>query len=121
MSLSFPRASYEPGVRDFGNGCFAYLQPDGGWGLSNAGLVASQGEALLIDTLFDFPHTRAMLDGFARATDAKIATVFNTHQNGDHWFGNALVEGAEIVATERAAHAMAHETPALLAGLIRSL
>lgn len=120
MGLSFPKANYEAGVRDFGTGCFAYLQPDGGWGLSNAGLVESQGEALLIDTLFDFPHTRAMLDGFARATDARIATVFNTHQNGDHWFGNALVEGAEIVATERAAHAMAHETPALLAGLMQA-
>jgi cyclase len=118
--MNFPKASYEAGVCDFGNGCFAYLQPDGGWGLSNAGLVTSQGEALLIDTLFDFPHTREMLDGFARATDAQIATVFNTHQNGDHWFGNALVDGAEIVATERAAQAMAHETPALLAGLMQA-
>jgi len=31
-SLSFRKASYEPGVRDLGHGCFAYLQPDGGWG-----------------------------------------------------------------------------------------
>ena len=112
---AFPKARYEAGVRDFGNGCFAYLQPHGGWGLSNAGLVASDGEAFLIDTLFDLKHTRAMLDGFARVSDAKIGTVFNTHQNGDHWFGNDLVHGAEIVATERAAQAMAHEMPERLA------
>jgi glyoxylase-like metal-dependent hydrolase (beta-lactamase superfamily II) len=105
-------------IRDFGNGCFAYLQPDGGWGLSNAGLVADGGEALLIDTLFDLAHTRAMLDGFARATDAKIRTVFNTHHNGDHWYGNELVDGAEIVASEKAAAAMAHESPALLASMM---
>ncbi len=115
---SFPQAGYQAGVSDFGNGCFAYLQPDGGWGLSNAGLVTSEGEALLIDTLFDLPHTRAMLDGFARATEARIGTVFNTHQNGDHWFGNALVEGAEVVATERAADAMQHELPERLAGFM---
>ncbi|HEY1961670.1 MAG TPA: MBL fold metallo-hydrolase, partial [Rhizomicrobium sp.] len=86
----FPKARHEAGVADFGNGCFAYLQPDGGWGLSNAGLVTSDGQALLIDTLFDLPHTREMLDAFGRAASAKIGTVFNTHQNGDHWFGNEL-------------------------------
>ena len=37
----FPKARYEPGVAGFGNGAFAYLQPDGGWGFSNTGLVTS--------------------------------------------------------------------------------
>ncbi len=121
MSLPpFPKARYEAGVEDIGRGCFAYLQPDGGWGFSNAGLVTSDGEALLVDTLFDFPHTRAMLDGFKRVSDAKIGTLVNTHHNGDHCYGNALVEGAEIVATARAAEAMGHETPQMLAGLMKA-
>jgi cyclase len=119
-ALTFPKARYEAGVEAFGNGCFAYLQPDGGWGFSNSGLVTSDGDALLIDTLFDFPHTRAMLDGFRGATDAKIRTLVNTHQNGDHCYGNALVEGAEIIATDSAAQAMAHETPQMLAGLMKA-
>ena len=38
------------GLHDLGNGCFAYLQPDGTWGWSNAGLVTSGGQTLLIDT-----------------------------------------------------------------------
>jgi cyclase len=118
--LTFPKANYEAGVRDFGNGCFAYLQPDGGWGLSNTGLVVDGGEALLVDTLFDLPHTRVMLDSFARATPAKIRTVFNTHHNGDHWYGNELIEGAEIVASEKAATAMAHERPEMLAGMMKA-
>jgi len=118
--LEFPKTGYAPGVRDFGNGSFAYLQPDGGWGLSNAGLVTDGEEALLIDTLFDARHTRAMLDAFARATKARIGTLVNTHQNGDHWFGNALVADAEIIATERAAKAMAHESPDLLEGLMNA-
>lgn len=118
--LTFPKAGYEAGIRDFGNGSFAWLQPDGGWGLSNAGLVTDDGEALLIDTLFDTQHTRAMLDGFARSTEAKIRTLVNTHQNGDHWFGNALVDGAEIIATERAAHDMKHEGPERLAMMMKA-
>lgn len=119
-TLSFPKANYAAGTRDFGNGCFAYLQPDGGWGLSNAGLVTDRGEALLVDTLFDLPHTRAMLESFARASPAKIRTVFNTHHNGDHWYGNELVQDAEIVVSEKAAAAMAHESPQLLASMIRA-
>src|SRR5215469_11212409 len=119
-ALSFPKSSYGAGVRDLGHGCFAYLQPDGGWGLSNAGLVTDGGEALLIDTLFDLPHTRQMLDDFARATRAQIRTVFNTHHNGDHWYGNELVTGAEIVASEKAAAAMAHESPAVLASMMKA-
>lgn len=107
-------------LAEFGNGAFAWLQPDGGWGLSNAGLVTDGGEALLIDTMFDYAHTRAMLDGFARASDATIRTLFNTHHNGDHCYGNALVEGAEIVATEGAKAAMAHESPAMLAGMMKA-
>jgi len=110
------------GIRDFGNGCFAYVQKNGSWGWSNAGLVTDGGESLLVDTFFDFPKTRAMLDGFLRAAPAaaNIRTLVNTHHNGDHCFGNALVEGAEIVATEAAARAMPHENAELLAGMMKA-
>jgi glyoxylase-like metal-dependent hydrolase (beta-lactamase superfamily II) len=120
MTLSFPKAKYEPGVADLGNGTFAYLQPDGGWGLSNSALITDQGDALLVGTLFDFPHTRAMLDAFARTTRATIRTLVNTHHNGDHCYGNALVEGAEIISTERAAEEMHRETPNGLAQVMKA-
>lgn len=117
--LHFRKASYEPGVRDLGKGCFTYLQPDGGWGFSNTGLVTDGGEALLIDTMFDVPHTRAMLEGFARTSDAKIGALVNTHRNGDHCYGNGCLD-CEIIATERAAEEMKHETPRGLAQLMKA-
>ena len=46
-------SEYSKGLHDLGDGCFAYLQPDGGWGWSNAGLVVGDGVSLLVDTLFD--------------------------------------------------------------------
>jgi glyoxylase-like metal-dependent hydrolase (beta-lactamase superfamily II) len=119
MALSFRKASYEPGVVDLGAGCFAYLQPDGGWGFSNAGLVTDGGEALLVDTMFDTAHTRAMLDGFAKASAAKIGTLVNTHHNGDHCYGNGCLD-CEIVATAGAAEAMKHETPKGLAQFMKA-
>lgn len=96
------RWTYTRGLHDLGNGCWAYLLPDGGWGWSNAGLIVDGEEALLVDTLFDLPLTAEMLAAMRRAVPAAeaIGTLVNTHSNGDHTYGNQLVEGAEIVASQ---------------------
>lgn len=99
MGRTFP---FTKELHDFGNGCYGYLQPDGGWGLSNAGLVVDQGETLLIDTLMDLPLTREMLDTMKKAVPEAetIGTLLNTHSNPDHTFGNQLVEGAVIISSD---------------------
>ncbi len=61
------RWTYTRGLHDLGNGCWAYLLPDGGWGWSNAGLIVDGEEALLVDTLFDLPLTAEMLAAMRRA------------------------------------------------------
>ncbi|MDO8361766.1 MAG: MBL fold metallo-hydrolase [Actinomycetota bacterium] len=109
---------YTRGLHELGDGCFAYLQPDGGWGWSNAGLVVGDGASLLVDTLFDLRLTGEMLQAMAGPTAvAPIATLCNTHANGDHCYGNQLVQGAEIVASTATAHEMADVPPAMLAAL----
>src|SRR6266852_6822546 len=55
------KGPYTKGLHDLGNGCYAWLQPDGSWGWSNAGLVVDSGESLLVDTLFDLKLTGEML------------------------------------------------------------
>jgi glyoxylase-like metal-dependent hydrolase (beta-lactamase superfamily II) len=114
--------TYAAGVRDLGGGCYAYLQPDGSWGWSNAGLVTGGGEALLVDTLYDLKLTRRMLDAFESATAAasRIATVINTHGNGDHCYGNELVKGAAIIATRAAAEEMAEVRPGKMAAMVKT-
>ena len=42
----------------------------------------------------------------------------NTHANGDHCFGNQLVQGARIVASERTAQEMPELPPAVMAALV---
>jgi cyclase len=109
---------YTKGLHELGDGCFAYLQPDGGWGWSNAGLIVGDGTSLLVDTLFDLRLTAEMLAAMERVTGAApIATVVNTHANGDHCYGNELVKQAEIVASSAAAEEMGHVPPSLLADL----
>lgn len=109
---------YSRGLHELGDGCYAYLQPDGSWGWSNAGLVVGDGASLLVDTLFDLALTAQMLEAMAPArARAPIATVVNTHANGDHCYGNQLVAGAEIVASRATAEEMREIPPAMLAGL----
>ena len=107
-------ARYARGLQQVGDGVFAWLQPNGEWGESNAGVVVGDGEALLVDTLFD-PHlTQRMLDAVGERVREPIRTLVNTHSDGDHVFGNQLVADADIVATEAAAHLIREESPGTL-------
>jgi cyclase len=93
-------------------GVHAWLQPNGSWGESNAGLVVGDGASLLVDTLWDVRLTARMLEAMRPLVQrAPITTVVNTHSDGDHWWGNQLVADAEIVATEAAADVMAGQSP----------
>jgi len=108
-SLAAPGAFGRTGCDDLGGGSYAYLNPgpklDGKWGYNNAGLVVGERSSLLIDTLFDLPSTRQMLGEFDEQTRSRpITSLFNTHANGDHTFGNQLVGGpdhpdVDIIAT----------------------
>lgn len=121
MVASLGKWTYTQGLHELGGGCYAYLQPDGSWGWSNAGLVVDGDRSLLVDTLFDLALTREMLDSMKAAAPAVasgVDTVVNTHSNGDHCFGNELVADSEIVASAAAAEEMANESPAVLAGLL---
>lgn len=110
---------YEQGLVEIGDGTFAWLQPDGGWGWSNAGLVAGDGASLLVDTLFDLKLTQAMLDGMASVTAGRpIGTLVNTHANGDHTFGNQLLAGAEIIATDACAEEFSDVPADALAAMV---
>jgi glyoxylase-like metal-dependent hydrolase (beta-lactamase superfamily II) len=106
---------FTKGLKDIGNGVWAYLQPDGSWGWSNAGLIVDGDQTLLVDTLFDLKLTAEMLSEMRRSVPAAahINTLFNTHHNGDHTFGNQLVEDAEIVATAATYDEMDPSHPAL--------
>lgn len=109
---------YRCGLEDLGNGLYAWMQPDGSWGWSNAGFIRDGSESLLVDTLFDEPLTAKMLAALQDATGIApegIDMLVNTHANGDHTHGNALVPHAEVIASAAAAREMTELTSAQLA------
>jgi glyoxylase-like metal-dependent hydrolase (beta-lactamase superfamily II) len=105
--------TYAKGLHDLGNSVYAYLQPNGSWGWSNAGLITDGEASLLIDTLYDLKLAQEMLDTMRKATPAAahIDMVVNTHANGDHCYGNQLVADAQIIASARTAEQMVTEIP----------
>lgn len=113
---------YTKGLHDIGNSVYAYLQPNGSWGWSNAGIITDGEAALLVDTLYDLRLTQEMLDTMRKSIPAAshIDTVVNTHANGDHCYGNQLVAHAQIISSTRTAEEMASDiSPGQLAMLIK--
>ncbi|MDQ6697826.1 MAG: MBL fold metallo-hydrolase [Actinomycetota bacterium] len=116
MSISFEKGLFEVADR-----VHAYTQPAGNWGYSNAGLVVGDGVSVLVDTLFDLRLTAEMLAAMSTRIDSnRIATVVNTHANGDHCYGNQLVagDGVDIISSVAALHEMEAVPPAVMASLM---
>jgi len=113
---------FSRGLHNLGNGCWAWLQPDGGWGWSNAGLIVDGDESLLVDTLFDLPLTADMLAAMRKSVPAArdIGTLVNTHANGDHTYGNQLVKNARIVASKACRDEMERRPPEAFIKFVRN-
>ena len=113
---------FNKGLSDLGNNIYCYLQPDGGWGWSNAGLIVDGDESLIVDTLFDEKLTQEMLESMKRAEPLgmkNIRALINTHSNGDHCNGNNCVETKEIICSQATLEEMSHESPEMMAALIK--
>lgn len=105
--------AYAEGLWDLGNSLYAWMVPNGSWGESNSGLVVGGEQSLLIDTLWDIRHTQTMLDAMAPILRrAPLEMLVNTHADGDHFWGNQLIEQHVVSITSDAARAeMDHHKP----------
>jgi len=95
---------------------YACMQEDRGLGTSNSGLLNRAG-GLVVDTFWDLPHTRDLIATYARVWSGPARRVVNTHNNGDHCWGNQLFPGAEIIGHRMCAENFAKENPRMLQAL----
>lgn len=90
-------------------GVYAYVQPDGGWCLNNAGFVSDGGRTLLVDTAATERRALALREAVTAAGVPLPRTVVNTHHHGDHTYGNgvfapeALIVGHDNARAEQLA------------------
>lgn len=91
-----------PVLTEVADNVFAYVQPDGGWCLSNAAVIRGGGRVALVDTAATEARARLLREHVARVAPSPPAYVINTHFHGDHTFGNYLfVPDAVVIAQER--------------------
>ncbi|OBI19179.1 2-hydroxyhepta-2,4-diene-1,7-dioate isomerase [Mycobacterium sp. E2327] len=104
------KVPYTRGLHEVADRVWAWTLPDGGYGWSNAGLIAGDGASLLVDTLFDLALTREMLTAMRPVTaSAPITDALITHSNGDHTHGNQLLDASvRILAAQGTADEIAH-------------
>src|SRR5688572_2764781 len=60
MTVSMSVPTYERGLVQLSGSTYSFLQPDGGWGWANAGLIVGDDEAVLVDTFFDLANSREL-------------------------------------------------------------
>lgn len=92
-----------PLVQEVADGVYAHIQPDGGWCLSNSGVIVFDGGAVVVDTA----ATERRAKNLRRVVDVLAPgprrIIVNTHHHGDHIFGNFVFgDFAEVIAHDRA-------------------
>jgi 2-keto-4-pentenoate hydratase/2-oxohepta-3-ene-1,7-dioic acid hydratase in catechol pathway/glyoxylase-like metal-dependent hydrolase (beta-lactamase superfamily II) len=105
--------------------CFAVLNQRNRVRDANSGLI-NLGGGVVVDTQSDLPHARRMIELFGKVWPGMPKRVVNTHEDGDHVWGNQLFEGVEIIAHRTVRELMPkvadpRETQQLLEGANRFL
>jgi glyoxylase-like metal-dependent hydrolase (beta-lactamase superfamily II) len=112
-------------MKQVSENCFAVLNEKNRVCDANSGLI-NRGGGVVIDTQSDLAHARQMIELFGKVWRGMPKRVINTHEDGDHVWGNQLFEGAEIIAHRSVPERMKHvadpkETQQLLKGADRFL
>jgi glyoxylase-like metal-dependent hydrolase (beta-lactamase superfamily II) len=87
--------------------CFAVLNEKNRVCDANSGLI-NLGGGVVVYTQSDLPHGRRMIELFGKVWPGMPKRVINTHEDGDHVWGNQLFEGAEIIAHRTVKELMPH-------------
>ncbi|MEV0119111.1 MBL fold metallo-hydrolase [Streptomyces sp. NPDC050844] len=108
-----PPAPAPPRLQELAPGVHAYIQPDGGWCLNNAGVLIGDDAVAVVDTAATERRARALRAAIAVRTPLEVRTVVTTHHHGDHHFGNSVVAphatvvSHEVTRTEMARRGLA--------------
>ncbi|WP_433209687.1 MBL fold metallo-hydrolase [Dactylosporangium sp. CS-047395] len=79
-------------------GVYAWVQPDGTWWVNNAGAVAGPDDVFVVDTCATEARTRRFLAAVEQAAPGRpVRMAVNTHQHGDHTYGNSLLPRTTVL------------------------
>ncbi|MCH4815187.1 MAG: MBL fold metallo-hydrolase [Saccharolobus sp.] len=73
---------------------YAFIQPNGDWFLSNAGVIIGKKYAIVVDSLTNEKMTKQFISEIRKVTDKPIKYLINTHEHEDHLWTNHLFPNA---------------------------
>ena len=84
---------------------YAAIAPAQGLDITDAGMMDNfsnsayicRGKGLICDTFFDLPHAQDLKDFCVQKSGHTPGIVINTHGHWDHFWGNQIFEGAQII------------------------
>ncbi len=88
-------AAPPPTTEEVSPGIFAYIQLDGSWGLNNPGFIVGRRAVTVVDSCLTLRRARALQDAVRSKADLPVSTLINTHNHGDHTYGNCAF-GPEV-------------------------
>jgi len=80
------------------DGVFAYLQPDGSWFLSNAGIVIDAARTIHVDSAATVRRAQALREATQRVGAPERRLLVATHHHGDHTNGTATLDPDLVIA-----------------------
>jgi cyclase len=79
-------------------GVWAWVQPDGSWWVSNAGLIAGSAGDVIFDTCATERRTTAFLRAVSSVRGSlDVRYAVNSHLHGDHTYGNSLLPASTVL------------------------
>ncbi|MDF3289119.1 MBL fold metallo-hydrolase [Streptomyces silvisoli] len=100
----------EAALVELADGVSAYVQPRGGWCVSNAGVLVGREAVTLIDCTATESSALRLRSAVAERTPAPVGTMVLTHHHGDHHYGAGVFgPGLTVVAHERTRETMLRE------------
>jgi len=87
-------------IEKLGEGVYAVIDRDGGWFLSNSGLIDMGKYTLIIDTQYNKKRALDLLNLIEDLGLPRPGLVINTHHHGDHAWGNHVIGVPAIMHRE---------------------
>ena len=97
--------SWKTEMKELAPGIYAYIQAEGTWFVSNAGLIVGKEEAIVVDSLSNEHTVQAFISEIKKITDKPIKFLINTHSHGDHIWTNHFFREAKVICQERCRNA----------------
>ncbi|HYL98995.1 MAG TPA: MBL fold metallo-hydrolase [Blastocatellia bacterium] len=92
------RREWKGGLEEIAPNAYAYTQPHGELGVSNAGFLLDNDGGLAVDALLVPSMTRRFLEAIRKITTRPVSQLINTHHHVDHVGGSFLFEDAQIIS-----------------------